>query len=101
MIIEEEVYLEHYGKKGMHWGIRNRIDKLGVRKKAKRGDFKSRSGKQKAALIGGGVAGWAIAGHVVTRILGTRMPFTNVVISGASAIAGARMTREVLDRNRN
>lgn len=24
MIVEEEVYVEHYGVKGMHWGIRNK-----------------------------------------------------------------------------
>lgn len=27
MIIEEKVYLEHFGKKGMHWGIRNKKPK--------------------------------------------------------------------------
>lgn len=34
MFVDEEVYLEHYGKKGMHWGVRGtrrvqkRLDRL-------------------------------------------------------------------------
>lgn len=37
MIIQEDAYLEHYGKKGMHWGVR-RDPKTGVRPVAARLD---------------------------------------------------------------
>ena len=28
MIVDEEVYLEHWGVKGMRWGVRNRSNKM-------------------------------------------------------------------------
>jgi hypothetical protein len=37
MIINDEVYLEHYGVKGMHWGIRNDREPMTTKTKIKIG----------------------------------------------------------------
>lgn len=98
MIVEPEVddFLEHFGIKGMKWGIRH---------PAKKGDFAKRSGKQKTALVGGGVAGYYGVASVLARVFGktaagrVKAPFTQVAISTAGAVAGARLTRNFLDRD--
>lgn len=87
MIVEEAAYLDHSGVKGMHWGVR----------KAPRGDFKSRSKKQKAGLVLGGVAGWTAAGAITSRLFGTRMPISQLAIGGATAVLGVRAARHVMD----
>jgi hypothetical protein len=92
---ELEQFLEHFGVKGMKWGIRH---------PAKKGDFAKRSGGQKAALIGGGVAGYYGVATVLAKVFGktvsgrVKAPFTQVAISGVGAVAGARLTRNFLDR---
>lgn len=45
MIINEEVYLEHFGVKGMHWGVR------GTRRAQKRIDRTHRIATGKASLL--------------------------------------------------
>lgn len=62
MIIQEDVYLEHFGVKGMHWGSRK------ARTSEPRKGF---SGKQKAAIGAAGVvavtAGALAINHVLAK----------------------------------
>lgn len=119
--MDEEVqdFLEHFGVRGMKWGFRknsslDRVDRVAngvdirkkgfqfVRKgKAQSGDFGSRPGGQKALLIGGGIAGWVAAGAFTNRILGTKMPITQLALTGAGSVAGVRATRAILDHHKN
>jgi hypothetical protein len=88
MKVDESVnaFLEHFGKKGMRWGLH----------KAKKGDWKTRSGAQKTGLVIGGAVGYDVTGAVVSKILGNRFPLAQVLISGVGAVAGVRATRNVL-----
>ncbi len=101
MIIDEELYLEHFGKKGMRWGVR----------KAKRGDWKTRSASQKTGLVVGGYAGSVvgqIAGQKIARRILKDLSSSNK-LAAASAITlsstiigggyGVRLTRNLLQKN--
>lgn len=63
MIVQEGVYLEHYGKKGMKWGKRKTTsaDRSGVngpyRKSSKTQSRKARNGKRVLATVLGGPIG--------------------------------------------
>jgi hypothetical protein len=88
MIIEEDIYLEHYGKKGMKWGVRKAREKK---------EFHERSGKQKAVIIGVGAIG-ALAGarFVASR---TRSIPAAVIIGSATSAVGMEITERLLDRH--
>lgn len=81
MIVEEEQYLQHFGKKGMKWGVRN------ARPKGE-GRQSERSTKEKAAIAA--VAGAAfIASHKIAMSLPV-----SALIGGAAGFT----TKAVLDR---
>jgi hypothetical protein len=102
-----EDFLEHFGVKGMRWGHRKRRDEVARAKqfggrglrKAPRGDFRSRKLTEKAALVGGGYVGFRLTKEVTNKILGSKVPFAQLAIEGAGAIAGARAVRHILDRS--
>lgn len=88
MIKDPEVndFLEHFGVKGMKWGMR------------KRGDFKSRSTGQKIGAIAGGVGGFA-AGMVIRKVLGVKTVTANLAISGASTVVGVKVAKNIMDNH--
>jgi len=67
MIIDEDVYLEHFGTKGMHWG---------VRKKPERTKEEKATRNKKIALIAGtgALAAGAIATAVILKRKGGSIP---------------------------
>lgn len=87
---EEEVndFLEHFGKKGMKWGVR----------KSRTGDWSTRSGAQKAGLVTGAVAGVVAGGAIANRLLGGRAPVLVTAANVAGGIVGARLTRNLLQK---
>jgi hypothetical protein len=88
MIIEEDIYLEHFGKKGMKWGVRKAREKK---------SFGERSGKQKAVILGaGGVAGLLAARFVSGKTLS--LPATVAAGAGGS-VAGMAIAERLLDRH--
>ena len=93
MIIDQETYLEHYGVKGMHWGIRNEEAENYTNEKLHKG----LNGRvvpynpvvRATAVVGGGI---------VTGILaGAAIPLGPIGIAGASFI-GASVTMNIIDR---
>lgn len=68
MLINEDVYLEHYGKKGMRWGVRKARD-TSVDKSGQKKERKKLTPQQKQLLVVGGIvaasAGAIIAGHIL------------------------------------
>lgn len=102
-----EDFLEHVGVRGMRWGHRKPRDEVARAKqfggrglrKAPKGDFKSRNFTEKAALVGGGYVGFKLTKRVTNEILGSKVPFAQLAIEGAGAIAGARAVRHILDRS--
>lgn len=93
-MIDEDVYvgdfLEHFGKKGMRWGV--------VRRAAP-GDWKSRGAKQKIGLVAGGAVGYNVAALAVTKILGNKYPAVKVLALAGGAVVGARVTRNMLQKD--
>ena len=93
MNIDEEVYLdlareqflEHYGVKGMKWGIRNEVVK-GPRTPYTKG-------KRRASRLVGTGAAILGARFVLRHTL--RVPLS-VVVGGAVGYAGAKMTKVLL-----
>lgn len=57
MIINEDVYLEHYGKKGMRWGVRNNSNS---KKQALTSEEKDKRNKKLAIILGSAAAVTAI-----------------------------------------
>jgi hypothetical protein len=91
VIIEEDYYLEHFGKKGMKWGVRK------AKVKEEKKSFGERSGKQKAVILGaGGVAGLLAARFVSGKTMS--LPATIIAGAGAST-AGILITEKLLDKH--
>ncbi len=95
---KNELFLEHFGKKGMRWGVR----------KAKRGDWKIRSASQKAGLVAGGFVGAKIGSYFAQRmLLSGSMSYKKLAIAttivlasiGASTVIGVRATRTILQKD--
>ncbi len=59
MIVDEEIYLEHYGKKGMQWGVRNKSNKTPLTAKEKK------QKRQKRIDKGAQIVGTALYAAVV------------------------------------
>lgn len=85
MEIDEEVdlFLEHFGTKGMKWGVRTKS----IGKEA------NRSRKDKAKIAGVGVASFIIA-RQVTSHLNTPL---SIAAGAASAGLGVRVARNLID----
>lgn len=85
MEIDEEVFLSHYGKKGMKWG--------------------QRSAKQRAAIVGGGAAGFnlgAIGLGVFAKTANANInPLLSLGVQAGAAYAGIRTVKYVLDKEGN
>lgn len=82
MVIEESLYLEHYGKKGMHWGQRRAKNKA---------LNKSRSRSQKV------VSGVAVVGAV---FLGSRLATRKTMNTKMTIVAGVTAgvaTKKMMD----
>lgn len=90
MIIDEEVYLEHYGAKGMKWGVRNKRDSSG----SGQSEQQKTSKKKRAAQIAV-VAGVVIGGAVLAHRSGVRM---SSVRSASSTTSGSSVASGVLAR---
>jgi outer membrane lipoprotein SlyB len=92
-LIDEDKYvgdfLEHFGKKGMRWGV--------VRRAAP-GDWKSRGAKQKLGLVAGGAVGYNVAALAVNKTLGKKYPLAKVLVMAGGAVVGARVTRNMLQK---
>lgn len=68
-------WLDHHGVKGQRWGVRSK--------------------KQKAGIIGVGVASYVIGGNLVGKI---SMSLPLAVVGGsAAAVLGVRATKNLLD----
>lgn len=85
MITEEQIdqeidtFLEHFGKKGMHWG--------------------QRSKKSKAAIgVGGYVVGSGVT-HVIMKRTGN--PAVALIAGGAAAVAGGIVVGKILDSRKS
>lgn len=63
MIIEEEVYLEHFGVKGMHWGVRNKRGGTQEQRRSGNKKFVRNLAIGSAVGIGGGLAVAALMKH--------------------------------------
>ena len=114
MIIDEQVYLEHFGVKGMRWGTKKAVrraskannlasalpKKKNVKKATeaqRKSDWKNRpraSGGQKA-IIAATAAG---AAFVTARLVANRTmnPMLTVVAGGTAAVAGKRLAQNQL-----
>lgn len=75
MIIDEGVYLAHYGKKGMRWGVRGRSEKV--------------------AIAGAAAVGGAVGAHL-TKYLRTPL---RAAAAGAFAVGGAKMMASAIDHH--
>lgn len=80
MIIEDEFVLEHFGKKGMRWGVRNKVNQVK--------NIKVTPKEKKAAVISAGIGASFIAG----RILGRR---GHISIMDANKLANEKAGRAV------
>lgn len=83
MIIDEETYLEHYGVKGMKWGIRR--DRSGSREKRLTKEQKTKL--KKAAIISGSLlvaAGTVYAGHTLAK--NGKLPLSKTSSKSASTV---------------
>jgi len=84
VIIEEDVALEHFGVKGMHWGVRKSTSG-GTTKKA------AASPKKSAAKKPGMTEAEALARHAQRVKLGKEITIATIVAAGGvavSAVAG-------------
>jgi hypothetical protein len=52
VIIDQELYVEHYGKKGMHWGVRNTTPR--TKEQQQKRDKRVKTAKKVAVGVGGG-----------------------------------------------
>ena len=82
-----ETFVEHFGKKGMRWGVVRR---------AQPGDWKTRSAKQKLGLAAGAAVGYNVSAVAVNKILGNKYPLVKVLVMAGGTVAGARVTRNML-----
>ena len=87
-------FLEHHGVKGMRWGKRKARSES-ERKKT----FSERSGKQKAAIVGAGVAAGLVGVNLLMR-RNFNVPFTMVAAAGAS-VGGMALAEKMMDRHGN
>lgn len=108
-----EDFLEHFGVKGMRWGVRKPRDEAYRRSffgKAPRGDWKLRTGKQKAALVGGGYVGSVVGTNIGNFVARKLLASSNnqaaklygiaggqLVGTGVGLVAGVRGTRSIID----
>lgn len=67
MIVDEDIYLEHYGKKGMQWGVRNKSNKPKPTAKEKRAKSKKR--KETVNKVASGVITAVMVAGYVSSIL--------------------------------
>lgn len=88
MIVDEEAFLEHYGKKGMRWG--------------------QRRGRDKAKLIGAGVGGYLVGGvasGMAIRGFQIKQPHAQLLtmmgMEAAGATAAVKVTRNILNKKGN
>lgn len=84
MIIDEEDYLEHFGVKGMKWGVHR--------------DGTRRTTGQKFASVGVGAAAGLVTANLVTAKT-LNVPLALVLGSGA-AFAGSRFMRSRQNKHR-
>lgn len=76
---EVDIFLEHFGKKGMRWGHRSKKGKVAV-------------------VVGAGVAGNLITGAVMRK---TGNYKAALAIGGAAAIAGGILTGKLMDSRKS
>jgi hypothetical protein len=79
--------LGHFGVKGMHWGVVKNKSRSGVK----------RTGKQKAAIAGVGVAAY-LAGSTVAGSI-TKSGLLSLAGGGAAAAFGVRAARNIIDEH--
>lgn len=98
-----EQFLTHYGVKGQQWGHRKAIFA-----KARKGDWRTRSGGQKVGLVAGGYFGAGVAGGIVRKLMARHvktpegLAAMGAVTIGANIIGakyGARLTRNLLQKH--
>lgn len=84
MIIEEGTYLEHYGKKGMKWGVRNRYSTPNEIRRHQQG---RQTGLERAGSIAGGYLLGSVVSLGVLRATGN-MKLAQTVTLPASVAGG-------------
>ncbi len=90
MVIDEDIYLEHFGVKGMQWGVR----KSNTSSSGKTSSDNKTSKKKRAAQIAV-VTGVVVAGAIIAHRSGFRM---SSLRSTASTGTGRKATSDVLAR---
>lgn len=76
---EVDVFLQHFGKKGMQWGHRSKKGKAAI-------------------VIGGAVAGNAISGVVLQRTGNAKVA---LIAGGAAAVGGGILVGKLMDHRKS
>lgn len=91
-------FLEHFGVKGMRWGVKKQIYPNGQTRI-------KRTAGSKLTIAGAALGSTMLSGAVIKKFTGGRVSPMTVSVSmlagGASAIAGARMARTIVDKHGN
>lgn len=105
MIIDEEIYLEHFGVKGMRWGVRKqrRLRKYGDRSKGltKQQKQNRRQRNFNRASAGLRVAVGAIVVASMFSAADTGPPRTNSSSYTRTAKAGVKSSKDIINESRN
>ena len=97
MIIEEEVYLQHFGTKGMKWGVRREQRRQAYKAHETRRHMQGKlTGWERAGAIAGGYGISQIA--TTLAFMGTRNLQIAKMVALPSAVAGGLWLRKVMIR---
>lgn len=89
MIVEETVYLEHYGVKGMRWG---------VRRSGPNSDDPQKSNRKRNLALGAGVvAGSAMTAYIIKRNSGVKV---SSVSNKNTTKVGSDIAKKILEQRR-
>lgn len=98
----DELLLEHFGVRGMHWGIRSDHSKSvskGTKRAARDEKWKSRTTKQKVAI---GSAAFGLGFLLSNAVMGRTMSAPLTIVAGAGgALAGAKIAGNIIDKRGN
>jgi hypothetical protein len=92
VVVDEDVYLEHFGKKGMRWGVRN--------KASNKSDKSTRQRRTKLSgieRVGVGLIGYGVTNVVTASVMSKTMNVKTAALAGVSSgVASGIFLRKVL-----